>query len=178
LTKHKELNDMKTEQHAFPDLTRFPLIVYRGALGAQGDKAAEECLKLFDRHGWRGGWTNGIYRFHHFHATTHEALGIVSGHVRVRFGGKTGPMVAVEAGDAVVIPAGISHCNEGASDDLVVVGAYPGGRAPDMERHGSDEMTESAREKVRAVPAPDRDPLLGKDGPLTEIWRRSAKATA
>src|SRR5579859_6182294 len=130
---------MRTEEHAFPEVTELALIVYRGALGVPGDRAADECLRLFDRHGWSGGWTNGIYRFHHFHATTHEALGIVSGHARVRFGGKSGPMVTVEAGDAVVIPAGVSHCNEGASDDLVVVGAYPGGHEPDMERRGSDE---------------------------------------
>ncbi len=163
---------MKTEQHGFPEITAFPLIVYRGALKTQGDKAAEECLRIFDRHGWSGGWTNGIYRFHHFHATTHEALGIVSGRVQVRFGGKSGPVVAVEAGDALVIPAGVSHCNEDASEDLVVVGAYPGGREPDMERRGSDEMTEAARAKVQKVPAPEADPVLGKDGPLIEIWRR------
>jgi uncharacterized protein YjlB len=166
------MKDMKTEQHAFPEVSEFPLIVYRGALRAQGDKAADECLGLFHRHGWSGGWTNGIYGFHHFHATTHEALGIVRGRVQVRFGGKSGPVVAVEAGDAIVIPAGVSHCNEGASDDLVVVGAYPGGHDPDMERRGSDEMTDSARKKVHAVPAPECDPVLGKDGPLVEIWRR------
>ena len=163
---------MEPEQHAFPGITELPLIVYRGALKTQGNRAAEECLKLFARNGWRDGWTNGIYRFHHFHATTHEALGIMRGHVRVRFGGKSGPVVAVEAGDAVVIPAGVSHCNEGASDDLVVVGAYPGGNGPDRESHGSDEMTAAARERVRSVPLPEADPLFGKDGPLLQAWRR------
>ena len=163
---------METEQHPFPGITEFPLIVYRGALNTQGDGAADECLRLFAHNGWSGGWTNGIYPFHHFHATTHEALGIVKGRVRVRFGGKSGPVVAVEAGDAVVIPAGVSHCNEGASDDLVVVGAYPGGHGPDMQRRGSDEMTESARKRVHAVPVPEADPLLGTDGPLVETWRR------
>lgn len=163
---------METERHAFPGITEFPLIVYRGAVKTQGDRAADECLQLFARNGWGGGWTNGIYRYHHFHATTHEALGIVRGHVRVRFGGKSGPVVAVEAGDAVVIPAGVSHCNEGASDDLVVVGAYPGGREPDMERRGSDEAGEPAKSRVRAVPAPETDPLFGKDGPLIGLWQR------
>ena len=81
-------------------------------------------------------------------------------------------MVAVEAGDAVIIPAGVSHCNEGASDDLVVVGAYPGGRRPDLERRGSDEMTEAARQRVRAAPLPEADPVFGKDGPLLRNWRR------
>ncbi len=163
---------MATEQHTFPEITTFQLIVHRGAVKTQGDRAAGECLRLFAHNGWGGGWTNGIYRFHHFHATTHEALGIVRGRVRVRFGGKSGPVVAVEAGDAVVIPAGVSHCNEGASDDLVVVGAYPGEHGPDMQRLGSDEMTEAVRKRVRAVPVPEADPVFGKDGPLAEIWRR------
>ena len=162
---------MKAEQHAFPDITEFPLMVYRGAVPSGGASAAEECLTVFARNGWSGGWTNGIYRFHHFHATTHEALGIVQGRVRVRFGGKNGPVVSVEAGDALVIPAGVSHCNDGASDDLVVVGAYPGGREPDMERHGSDEASEAARKRIASVPRPETDPLFGKDGPLPQSWQ-------
>ena len=166
------MNDMAIEQHEFPEITQFPLLVYRGTVGAGGRAAAEQCLSLFARHGWSGGWTNGIYPFHHFHATTHEALGIVSGHARVRFGGDTGLVVSVAAGDAVVIPAGVSHRNEGASDDLVVVGAYPGGREPDMERRGSDQATEADRKRVRAVPAAETDPVFGKSGPLVDSWSR------
>lgn len=162
---------MKSEQHEFPGVTELPLIVYRGVV-KMGATAPEACLSLFARNGWGGGWTDGIHPYHHFHATTHEALGIVKGRARVRFGGRSGPVVAVEAGDAVIIPAGVSHRNEDASDDLVVVGAYPGARRPDMERRGSDEMTEAARERVRAVPLPEADPVFGKDGPLLRSWRR------
>ena len=164
---------MEPERYEFPEVTELPLMVYRGAVKASSDKAAEECLSLFARHGWSNGWTDGIYPYHHFHATTHEALGIVKGSVRVRFGGIDGPVVAVEAGDAIVIPAGVSHCNEGASDDLVVVGAYPGECEPDMKRRGSDEIGGAARKEVRAVPVPEADPLFGKDGPLVRSWRRS-----
>ena len=163
---------MEPERYDFPDVTELPLLVYPRALKAGGETAAEECLSLFARHGWRNGWTDGIYPYHHFHATTHEALGIVKGSVRVRIGGSHGPVVAVEAGDALVIPAGVSHCNEGASEDLVVVGAYPGEREPDMKRRGSDEIGEAARKEVRAVPVPEADPLFGKEGPLVRSWRR------
>ncbi len=163
---------MDIKEYNLPAITKYPLILYRGAVKTQGPSAAEECLALFARNGWRGGWTNGIYPYHHFHATTHEALGIVRGRARVRFGGKHGPSVEVEAGDAVVIPAGVSHCNEGASDDLVVVGAYPDGHHPDIERKGSDEATEIARQRTRAVPIPGADPICGKDGPLLKSWRR------
>ena len=163
---------MKSERHEFLEVTELPLIVYRGALSAHGKDAAEECLSLFARNGWGGGWTGGIYTYHHFHATTHEALGIISGSVRVRFGGSSGPVVAVEAGDAVIIPAGVSHRNEGASDDLIVVGAYPGGRRPDREHRGSDEITLAVRKRVRAVPLPEADPVFGENGPLLRNWRR------
>jgi len=171
---HKERRDMDTQRYEFPEITDLPLIVYRGAVKSGGERAAEECLSLFARNGWGGGWTGGVYPYHHFHATTHEALDIVEGSARVRFGGRSGPVVAVGAGDAVIIPAGVSHCNEGATADLVVIGAYPGGRAPDLERHGSDEMTEGARKQVKAVPLPEADPVYGKDGPLLRSWRRGA----
>jgi uncharacterized protein YjlB len=172
-TETKGMSDMDTERYEFPETAALPLLVYRRAVKT-GSKAADACLGLFARNGWGGGWTDGIHPFHHFHATTHEALGIIRGSARVRFGGKDGPVVAVEAGDAVIIPAGVSHCNEGASDDLLVVGAYPGERGPDLERQGSNEMTPAARKRVQAVPLPPSDPIFGKDGPLLRNWWRPA----
>ena len=163
---------MNGERHEFPEITELPLIIYRGAVKTGGGTAAEACLSLFARNGWAGGWTDGIHPYHHFHSTNHEALGIVKGSARVRFGGRGGPVVTVQAGDALIIPAGVSHCNEGASDDLVVVGAYPGTQEHDMERRGSDEITEAARKRVRAVPLPQVDPVFGKDGPLLRSWQR------
>jgi len=80
---------------------------------------------LFAGHQWGNSWRNGIYNYHHFHATTHEVLGIIRGHASVRFGGEQGVMLEVSAGDVVVIPAGVGHKKEGSSADLQVVGAYP-----------------------------------------------------
>ncbi len=66
-------------------------------------------------------------------------LGIVAGSARVRLGGEDGAIVEVRAGDVVVIPAGVAHKSEGASPDLLVVGAYPGGHGPDMCVPGAGE---------------------------------------
>lgn len=148
-----------------PNNERLPLLVYRGVLALGGDAAAA-CEALFARHGWRDAWRNGIYGYDHFHATTHEVLGIVRGRARVRLGGDGGVETEVTAGDVVVIPAGVGHRNLGASDDLLVVGAYPGGGEPDIRiasGHG-------AVVKAAEVPVPAADPVYGKDGPLVRRW--------
>ena len=112
-----------------PNNPRLPLIVYRGALETGGDTAAS-CVALFARNGWTGAWKNGVYSHHHYHSSAHEVLGIAAGRVRVRLGGEGGQTVELRAGDVVVIPAGVAHKHEGASTDLIVVGAYPRGRPP------------------------------------------------
>jgi uncharacterized protein YjlB len=79
-------------------------------------------------------------------------------------------VVELRAGDVVVIPAGVAHKNEGASPDLLVVGAYPGGRSPDMRRPGAQER-ERALHNIANVALPACDPVYGKSGPLLERWR-------
>jgi len=152
-----------------PNNPSLPLIVYRGALKTAGD-AATSCIALFDRNGWTGAWTNGVYSHHHYHSSAHEVLGIAAGWVRVRLGGEAGEMVELRAGDVVVIPAGVAHKNEGASSDLLVVGAYPRGQRPDMCRPGAADDNR-ALVRIAAVPLPAGDPLFGPSGPLLERWR-------
>jgi len=145
--------------------SRLPLLVYRQALPA--DPAAME--RAFAANGWSGGWRNGIYPFHHFHSTAHEVLGIARGEAEVRFGGPAGSTVAVGPGDVVVIPAGVAHCRERGSGDLLVVGAYPGGADYDLRRGEPAEHDEAAR-NVAGVGVPEQDPVSGRDGPLPRLW--------
>src|SRR5262249_25954679 len=107
-----------------------PLVVYRGALKEDGDRAAS-CERMFDRNGCPGAWRNGIYGHHHYHSTAHEVLGIAAGTARVRLGGENGQSVELHTGDVVVIPAGVAHKRESASADLLVIGSYPRGQSPD-----------------------------------------------
>lgn len=155
-----------------PNNPSLPLLVYRGVLPLTGD-APSACEKLFDSHDWPSAWRNGVYPYHHFHSTAHEALGIVRGTAKVRFGGETGQVVTVRAGDVVVIPAGVGHKNEGASSDLLIIGAYPAGQDPDMNRPKGNAVKEVA-ENVRAVPTPKSDPVYGRSGPLVKEWREGA----
>ena len=157
-----------TDDGHVPNNALLPLLLYRGAL-ASGSDAAADCEALFAGNGWGAAWRNGIYAHHHFHSTVHEVLGIVTGSVHVRLGGERGTTVELRAGDVVVIPAGVAHKNEGASPNLLVVGAYPGGKSPDMCRPGAQEC-ERARRSIRQVGLPSRDPVYGEPGPLLERW--------
>src|SRR5215472_17220263 len=162
------------EEHFFADDGRvpnnpsLPLIVYRGTVET-GARDAAACEALFAKNGWSGGWRNGIYAHHHYHSTAHEVLGIVTGGVRVRLGGESGATVELHAGDVVVIPAGVAHKNEGASPDLLVVGAYPRGQKPDMRRPGATDRAGAAR-RIASVPLPAGDPVYGAAGPLLDRW--------
>jgi uncharacterized protein YjlB len=154
------------EIHRLPNRALLPLLVYRGVLPLDGDAAAA-CEDLFESHGWGSGWRNGIFGYDHFHATAHEVLGIVRGWVRVRFGGDGGVEAEVSAGDVVVVPAGVAHRNLGASRDLLVIGAYPGGQHPDRNTGTPDAP---AIDTVTRVARPAQDPVYGKAGPLLGAW--------
>jgi uncharacterized protein YjlB len=146
--------------------SRLPLLVYRGAVPA--DAAGIE--RLFAANHWPPAWRNGVHPFHHFHSTAHEVLGVARGEVSVLFGGPGGAVLTVRAGDVVVVPAGVAHCNQGQSDDLLVVGAYPdNGPGPDLRR-GKPGEHDAAGRAVEAVPLPAADPVLGVDGALPRLW--------
>lgn len=148
--------------------SRLPLLHYRQAVRVAGDPASL-FEALFSGNEWSGIWRNGVYPYHHYHSTAHEVLGVYAGSARIQFGGESGPTVEVSAGDAVVIPAGVAHRKEEASDDFAVVGAYPSGQSADLCRGNKKERLE-ADKALAAVPRPSRDPLYGTGGPLLEIW--------
>jgi uncharacterized protein YjlB len=164
-----DANPTNGETHRFADEATRPLVIYRGVLPLDGEKTAIECERLFARNGWQGAWQNGIYPYHHFHATTHEVLGIARGRAAVRFGGEGGETLQVEEGDVVVIPAGVSHCRERASEDLLVVGAYPGGAEPDIQKELPVASHPPAAD-LDKVPLPEADPVFGAEGPLLRHW--------
>jgi uncharacterized protein YjlB len=158
------------ETYRFADDGRFPnsslpLLVHRAALPP--DAAA--MIRTFASNGWSNSWRDGIFPYHHFHSIAHEVLGIASGWVEVAFGGPAGQAVTVRAGDVVVIPAGVAHRNLGQSDDLLVVGAYPGGSDYDLRR-GDPAEHAAAVHAIAEVPLPGSDPVLGERGGLRQLW--------
>ncbi len=165
---------IEPETHVFRGDGRFPnsglpLLLYPGAVPP--DPAAIE--HLLAGHDWSNSWRNGVFTYHHFHSITHEVLGIAAGEVRVAFGGPSGQEFKLRAGDAVVIPAGVAHRNMGATADLLVIGAYPGGADCDIRR-GAESEYEDALRAISAVPLPATDPVAGPDGWLPRLWRPAA----
>ena len=100
-----------------------------------------------------------------------SVLGVFSGAARVQFGGENGVVLEVRAGDVVVIPAGVSHKNLGASRDFGVVGAYPKGQRWDMQ-YGKPGERPAADARIARVDMPAADPVLGETGPLVSLWRK------
>ncbi len=75
----------------------------------------------------------------------------------------------MQAGDVIVIPAGVGHKNLRASSDFGVVGAYPNGRDWDLLKGEPGERPE-ADKNIGALPLPDADPLFGISAGLRKIW--------
>jgi uncharacterized protein YjlB len=146
-----------------------PLLVYRNAVPA--DPAAIE--RIFAANGWPPAWRNGVHPFHHFHSSAHEVLGVARGEASVLFGGPGGRVLLVQAGDVVVVPAGVAHCNQAQSGHLLIVGGYPeNGPGPDLRRGKSGEHA-AAKRAVERVPLPVKDPIEGIDGALPQLWTQS-----
>jgi uncharacterized protein YjlB len=158
-----------------PNHPRWPFVVYKSAvrLPESLDPAAvfEE---LFESNGWGDMWRDGIYDYVHYHSRTHEVLGIARGVAKVQFGGSKGRTITVRARDVAILPAGTGHKCLKASDDFLVVGAYP-------PTGTYDECTSVAdrKEALISIPKtarPRKDPVYGKDGPLLQAWRKISRA--
>jgi uncharacterized protein YjlB len=152
-----------------PNHPSWPLILYRGAVKLpEGLDPAAVIEVLFKSNGWGDTWRNGIYDYVHYHSRIHEVLGVARGTARVRFGGSKGRIITVKAGDVAVLPAGTGHQCVSASDDFLVVGAYP--------PFGTyDECTRADQRRdaliaIRQVDPPGADPVYGPDGPLVRSW--------
>lgn len=151
-----------------PNNPRFPVLLYKQAL-AQAQIGPRDVEELFARNGWEPRWRDGVYGYHHYHTTAHEALGFAGGSARLMLGGPRGREVDVKEGDVLVLPAGVGHCSVRTDKHFLAVGAYPPGQDWDLCKTLADE---AALARIRNLPAPDSDPVEGRPGILLELWRK------
>ncbi len=165
--------EVEVREHRFeddgsiPNNPNLPLLVYPRAL-AEPEQETSRCKELLAGNGWGGAWVGGVFSYHHYHSTSHEVLCVVGGSASISFGGPEGE--TVEAGDVVVIPAGVGHCNQGSGSDFAVVGAYPRGQESYDLCTGEEGERPEVLENIRAVPLPRADPLFGEGGALLRRW--------
>ena len=150
-----------------PNNPKLPLVIYRLVLPPSG-QLAKDFEKRFAKNGWTNSWRNGIFSYHHFHSNTHEVLGVAQGEARVCFGGPSGEVLTLSAGDVAILPAGTGHKCESATDDFLVVGAYPDGGDYDICR-GDPAEHDGAVDRVAKVPLPKKDPAYGESGVV--VWQ-------
>lgn len=153
-----------------PNHPSLPLLIHRKAFDAGVVSGGVTPEALFAANGWGGFWRNGVYPFHHYHSTCHEALAVARGWAEVLFGGEDGETLRIEAGDVAVLPAGTGHKRIDASDDLIVVGAYPANQPVDLLR-SADGDHDAAAARIALVPTPSTDPVFGAKGGLMKLWR-------
>jgi uncharacterized protein YjlB len=171
----ERMQETEVQEYLFEDDGRIPnnptlpLLVYSQAL-TKSDLDPSRCKELLAENSWGGAWVDGVFSYHHYHSNAHEVLCVVSGSASIAFGGTEGETVEVEAGDVVVIPAGVGHCNRESKGGFSVVGAYPCGQESYDLRTGEGGERPEVLENIRNVPLPKSDPLFGEKGLLLQRW--------
>ena len=146
--------------------SRFPLLVHRGGISGGG---ADAVVARFRQNGWSNNWRYpGVYTYRHFHSTSHEALGCATGWMEIEVFGEGGKQLRIAAGDAIVMPAGVSHMMIGSSDDLMMCGGYADGRDWDncQQEFFDETLRRAAVKRIMMLPIPTTDPVTGK--PMAE----------
>lgn len=121
-------------------------------------------------------WRDTMYDISHFHSTAHEVLCVATGRAKLCFGGVDNPArveMVVQAGDVMIVPAGVAHqLLEDVPDPdgggFCMVGSYyPKGRSWDMcyGRAGEEEKVKA----IERIGWFEKDPIYGDQGPVLSI---------
>ncbi|KAH9856031.1 RmlC-like cupin domain-containing protein [Lenzites betulinus] len=171
------LSALRVERHQIPahglipntSIGRHPLIIYRGLFATPAPPSPEQIEGHIAAVGvCEPMWRYPMYPDDHFHTTAHELVVIHRGRARLNFGGEgcVGAVVTeAKAGDAVLIPAGVSHrLVEDLEGEFEMVGSYMvGSEHWDMcyGKPGEEDLLPH----IAHVEWFSKDPLYGEGGP-------------
>ena len=204
--------EFKVEKHYLPPTALIPnsskpLLHYKNIIPDQSQRDHPEVINdLFDSNGWNTRWIirYGATQPSHFHSGIHECMAVLSGTATIRFGvadtdedlekstwGNAreagGVEIEARAGDAFLVPAGVSHKTHNTSPaqpfalltpgldkekdkhgalagieltGFTMIGSYPNdGGTLDSQRGGTFDA--SYLRQVWNTANPGMDPLLG-----------------
>ena len=160
-----------TDDGTCPNNADLPVVLVRGAVHSD---AGEEAIRaLYERNGWHETWTATVFDYQHYHPDAHEALTVARGWADLQIGGPSGEILRVDAGDAMVLPAGVGHCRMDQSEDFRICGAYPSDQPHGTVIRAPEERNEAHVAQIAELSRPDTDPIFGDGGPLTIHWGKS-----
>ncbi|ROW05964.1 hypothetical protein VPNG_08442 [Cytospora leucostoma] len=170
------LSELRVSKHFVPShgalpnssITNKPLLIYHSVFDRPSASAIESYLNNVGV--VEPLWRYGMYPRTHFHTITHEVLCVSSGKARLCFGGEDNPgrvEPTVEAGDVMVVPAGMAHRLLVDFGRFEMVGCYPLGYDWDMcyGRPGEEG-------KIKAIENLawfEKDPIYDHQGPVLDI---------
>ncbi|MBM6614797.1 cupin domain-containing protein [Desemzia sp. RIT804] len=158
------------ENKPYPN-SSLPVLFYPEAVKelANSKNNGEEVQLFLEKNGYTNGWIGGIFTYHHFHSNTHEVLVCISGEAQVQLGGPDREIYPFKMGDALLLPAGVAHKLIKATDDFQIVGAYPEGKEPDMQK-GDTNNYEEMKINISRLGIPEYDPIEKTQGGVFEYW--------
>lgn len=157
----------------FPN-SELPVIHYMNVLELPWLFASRSVKHLFKKNGWTNNWRSGLLTYNHYHSTAHEVIGVIHGETTLQLGGPGGIRVRIVAGDALIIPAGVSHKNLGEENDAICIGGYYEGREFDIKTGKKGERPK-ADITIAALNIPEKDPVYGSRSGLPKIWNEKEK---
>jgi len=150
--------------------SNLPVIVYRDVFRRLELKSDTSIKDVFESNDWTNNWADVIMTKNHYHSTTHEAIGINKGRVRLKIGGKDGSIVSLKSGDVILIPAGVGHYSLSNEIFYEAIGGYPNGEEWDLIFDEKDKH-KVAIERIRQIQIPEKDPIFGLNGLLLKYWK-------
>jgi uncharacterized protein YjlB len=71
-----------------PNNSNLPTLIYEEIV--HSGVTHDFVFDVFRRNHWGGCWKNGVFPYHHFHSSAHEALAVTDGEAKVTLGGPQG----------------------------------------------------------------------------------------